>query len=161
MKKVRYATGALAALGAMPALALATPPAGAATHPAAAASQAAARTGKTVSLTAARPCNARVASSPGGTFSAAIVYSRDIGCIGGVAGVLKNHTNAGWWMRVRSYVGGHFSSHFNSRPIVSNGNEVFTSAPRTMSVSMVCEAMVRSTSSHVVQFGPKCERTGF
>ena len=47
MKKVRYATGALAALGTMPALALVTPPA------AAAVTQAPARTGKTVSLTAA------------------------------------------------------------------------------------------------------------
>lgn len=156
MKKVRYAAGALAALGAMPALALVTPPA------AAAVTQASARTGKTVSLTAA-PCDARTASSPGGTFSTAIAYSRDNGCIGGVAGILKNHTNAGWWLRVRSYVGGNLSyNRFNKdEHIVRSTSAVWTSAPRHISVSQVCEALVRSTSPTVVQFGPKCMRTGF
>jgi|SRR3984957_17690535 hypothetical protein len=168
MKKVRYATGALAALGTMPALALVTPPA------AAAVTQAPARTGKTVSLTAAAtaaPCDARSASSLGGTFSALIKYSRGNGCIGLVSGILEHHTNSGWWMRVRSYANGNLShNRFNKNGIIHVASSIsdvgghnikFKSFPFNTHISMVCEAMVRSTSPTVVQFGPKCEGTGF
>ena len=83
-KKVRYAAGALGALGVMPALGLVTP---------AAATQApAARTGKTVSLaplaTTAAACEARSSGSTSeyDNFAGFIDYSRDNGCIGKVRG---------------------------------------------------------------------------
>ena len=152
MKRVKYLAAALPA-----AVGLAAP-----VTAAAATTHASGRTGKAVSLAAAAPCDARIATSPGGTFSAGIIYSRDNGCIGVVVGSLKHHSNAGWWMRIRSYVGGNLTyNRFNKIENVAGNTISWHSAPLHLSVSQVCEALVRSTSPTVVQFGPKCERTGF
>jgi hypothetical protein len=149
----------------MPALGLVMPPATAATH-------AQARTGKTVSLgpliprVPDAPCNARHshAQTNGGTgdFGASIYYSRDIGCIGEVVGILLNHTNTGWWMRVRSYVNNDLvSTRYNKNGTINRTLISFSSFPHHTGISQVCEAMIRSTSPSVVKFGPICERTGF
>lgn len=155
MKRVKYLAAALPA-----AAGLAVPVAAAA-----ATTHASARTGKTVSLTAAAPpCNARTASSGGTTFKGGIVYSKDNGCVHEVFGVLHNHTNTGWWMRVHSYYSGVGFSQFLSDGHINHSQNDITWQFFPVSdtgVKMVCEALVRSTSPNVVQFGPKCERTGF
>lgn len=157
MKKVRYAAGALGALGAMPAMGLVMPPAAAATH-------VSARTGKTVSLTQLTPdvsCDARNATGTVNNFSATIYYSRDIGCIGQVKGVLYNHSNTNWWMRVRSYSAHGVYSRFNTSGIIRGNDIYFSSRPFGMRITQVCEAMVRASNPGTVKFGPICEKTGY
>jgi hypothetical protein len=165
MKKVRYAAGALGALGVMPTLGLVTPAATAATPPPA-------RTGKTVSLAPATnaPCDARKAlGGPKGNFSASIHFSRDIGCIGEVSGTLHNNTHTGLWMRVRSYANGHQvgPTRFNKSGHIHNtsGHHSITwsSSPFTRGIQQVCEAVVAAAASNTVinGGGPVCETTGF
>jgi hypothetical protein len=168
MKKVRYAAGALGALGVMPALGLVTPAATAATT-----THAPTRTGKTVSLVPATsaPCDARHAlGGPGtGRFSASITFSRDIGCIGEVSGDLHNDTNTGLWMRVRSYANGNQvgPTRFNKSGHIHNtsGHHSITwsSFPFTRGIQQVCEAVVPAAAPGTVinGGGPVCERTGF
>jgi hypothetical protein len=165
MKKVRYAAGAIGALGAVPALGLMTTTATAATH-------VPARTGKIVSLINRAPdapdaaCLARSTSNGGTDIFVKFYYSRDIGCVGSLTGHLLNHTNTGWWMRVRSYHNNHLSwSRFNKFGHIHNGNGSnsiqFSSLPHHSKISNVCEAMVRAASSSKVKYGPICELTGF
>jgi hypothetical protein len=163
MKKVRYAAGAIGVIGAVPAIGLMTTPATAATH-------APARTGKTVALTSQVPripdvaCDARSAVASATDIKATIFYSRDTGCVHSVIGYLFNHTNTGWWMRIRSYVGGILTySKFDSRGLIQASHDRirFQSLRSHMHVSKVCEAMVRSTSDTQVKYGPICEATGY
>lgn len=154
MKKVRYAFGAL---GAVPALGLATPPATAATH-------VSARTGKTVSMTRRTPeanCNARHATGTVNDFSATIYYSRDIGCIGSVRGAFYNHTSRNWWMRVRSYSAHGVYTRYNTSGVVRGNTIYFSSQPFGMRITQVCEAIVNAASPSKVKFGPVCENTGY
>jgi hypothetical protein len=163
MKKVRYAAGALGALGAVPTtLGLVTPAAAAAT-------QAPSGNSKTVSLAAVAttaPCNARGAGSGSGmvNFTASISYSRDNGCIGGVHATLNQHTGKGYWMRVRSYTNGHLAySRFNKNGVISKPTSTINwhSTPRHTGIGQVCEAVVRSTAPGTVLYGPRCENTGY
>lgn len=183
MKKVRYA-GVVGALGVIPALALTTPAATAATrthastrkvvsliHTDAATAATAASSspsGVSVSPGAANPpCNARKArahtSNLFGILTATIHYSRDIGCIGQVHGVLQSQDIPGLLMRVRSYVNGRalpqkfLKGHIHG----SNHSITYTSYPHQTGVTQVCEAIVFSTSPTKPVAGPICEQTGF
>jgi hypothetical protein len=187
MKKVRYAAGVVGALGMIPALAFTAPGATAAvrapastgktvslihttTTTTAAASSSSSSPGASVSAGAANPpCNHRKAhasksSPPFGILKATIHYSRDIGCIGQVHGVLLSQDITGLWMRVRSYVNGHaLPQRFNSHGSIhrSNHSISWTSYPHTTGVTKVCEAIVFASSPKKPVTGPVCENTGF
>ena len=187
MKKVRYMAGVVGALGMIPALALTAPGATAATRAptssrktvsllhtttttvATAASSSSSSPGASVSAGVANPpCNHRKAhakSSPVfGILQATIHYSRDIGCIGQVHGVLLSQDVTGLWMRVRSYVNGHaLPQRFNSHGKITHSNHSisWTSYPHTTGVTKVCEAIVFAKSPNSPVDGPVCENTGF
>jgi hypothetical protein len=163
-KKVRYAAGALGALGVMPALALVTPGA-------AAAAQAPPRTGKTVSLAPLVPAatctgtgHAKLPTNGNG-MDGVIVFSKDNGCIYRVDGFVPG-AHSSLSMRVRYYKGGaqYGPTHYVGwSPIGTNSiSTVWVSSPnpRPTSIGKVCEAIVSPGMAHKVKYGPVCESTG-
>lgn len=157
MKTVRYAVGALGAIGVVPTLGLTAPVAAAAT-------QAPATTGKTVSLLTDAPgCNARHTANYATGLSGAITYSRDNGCIGSVWGrIFIQNPPTGLWMRVRFWANGNMiSQRMNKNGHIGNHSIHWSSSPRIMGVQKVCETIVPSNAPTRSLYGPVCEDTGF
>jgi hypothetical protein len=159
MKKVRYAAGALGALGVVPALGLITPAATAAT------TQASATAGKTVTLLPGTDhCNTRHAHEIKPRMKGYIAFSRDEGCIGSVIGHYYADAKRGRDMRVR-YYGGNLALvserevtgtiHHHNHSISFRSNSVYL-----YHIEQVCETIV-SDNNKVVIAGPACQDTGW
>jgi hypothetical protein len=164
MKKVRYAAGALGAVGVMPALGLMAPAANAAI------AQPAAATGKTVNTAVLLPdaaaCTARHSHSStesgGGLirFRGYIAYSRDTGCIGQVIGHVYGNTGSGIDMRVRFYDNGLKKTQLIAGTINKVNDSIsYSYSPFYPHAKMVCETPVYTNGDSVTS--PACETTGY
>ncbi len=164
-KKVRYAAGALGALGMMPAVGLAALPATAATHTPAA-------TGKTVAAQlpnapAVLPCLDHYVPGSGPNLTGNIYVSHLHGCVGEVgAYVSGNHT--AYDMRVRYYHKGtqiyptsYYQNGIYSPPHGLTVWSAYPKSPLKTGVTQVCQAITTTGPGFTVKDGPICENTGY
>jgi hypothetical protein len=163
MKKVRYIIGAAGALAMTPAIGALTPAAQAAT-----AQTAAPHSGKTVSLNrntalAAIGCpgqspTVRKAHSGTGVnkFSVSALgdFAQLTGCLGSTYATL-HHRQAGLRLRIRTYVNGVQKTWPLTTGLESGGTTYFFRTLNTPA-DKVCDALVRSTSPNIVEYGPVC-----
>jgi hypothetical protein len=162
MKKVRYMIGAAGALAMTPALGALTPAANAAT-----AHTAATHSGKTVSLNqhtttpAVSLCGflSNFSSHTGkgaNEFQGWAFFSNPTGqCVDYARGQLR-HSQTGLEMRTRLYRNG---KQVHQGYVTGSANPVhtnFTSQPRVVA-DQACEALVYSTNTGRVAYGPVCE----
>ena len=166
MKKVRYVTGALGALGMLPATGLAAPAAGAATtHPPATAGKSVRQPSHTG--TTSVPCFSSHKHTSATNIRGYISYDAGSGCIGFVLVHRYNGHPRGELARVRFYSPLSPAPHstFYLHGTIhsqSNHNSIsFKWNPYINGVAMACEAIVHSSTSHKLIAGPVCQTTGY
>ncbi len=166
MKKVRYAAGAIGALGMLPATGLAAHAATAATI------KPSATTGKSVRLLPRAAltvtCDSKHKHTSSANIRGYISYDSPTGCVGFVQVHRYNGHPTHELARLRFYSpdhsGGPALTWYIPGTINAGNNSIlFKSSPNIYSVTMVCEEIVHSSTNHdpVSGISPVCQTTGF